>query len=57
MMMAVFRHGDIFGRDRAERGILVSKIRKEATQKGMLDIDVILIVNINKRVTLSRLLY
>lgn len=28
LLMAVFRHGDIFGRDCAERGILVSKIRK-----------------------------
>lgn len=57
LLMAVFRHGDVFGRDRAERGFLVSKIRKEATEKGMMDRDVILIVNINKKVPLSRLLF
>ena len=55
--MAVFKHGDIFGRDTAERGILISKIRKEAFDKGMLDRDVILIVNINKRIALNRLLF
>jgi hypothetical protein len=57
MMMAVFRHGDEFGKNIAERGFLVSKIRKEAMEKGVLDRNVILIVNINKTVPLSRLLF
>jgi hypothetical protein len=57
MMMAVFRHGDVFGKNIAERGFLVSKIRKEAMEKGVLDRNVILIVNINKTVPLSRLLF
>jgi hypothetical protein len=57
VMMAVFRHGDVFGRKKADRGFLVSKIHKEAIEKGMLDRNVILIVNINKSVPLSRLLF
>ena len=46
-------HGD----GRVEQAFLAKKIRKEAEQRRLTEVEVVEVVNINKRVPLSRLLY
>ena len=55
--MDMFNSVDMFGNGSVERSILSKKIYLECEKKRYLDIEVVEIVNINKLVPMSRLIY
>lgn len=48
---------DILGENKVDKEILARKIRKDGERKKIIDDEIIEIVNINKMVTLDRILY
>lgn len=47
----------MFGNDKAERNVLAKKLTLECEKKRVMDVEVVEVVNINKLVPLSRLIY
>ena len=56
-LIDIFTSVDMFGNGCVEKAVLAKKLALECERKRYLDIEVVEIVNINKLVPLSRLIY
>jgi hypothetical protein len=56
-LLELYRSVDMHGDGKVDQAFLAKKIRKEAEQRRLSEVEVVEVVNINKRLPLSRLLY